>query len=246
MNCAAARELIESYLDGELNPSVQAEVQEHLTSCASCAETHARLQELQMNTRTQAPYYEAPADLRRSVQTALARAAQNEARRSAVPAWAAIAAVVLLGLSLTFNFILFRLHRGDRETLAQNIVASHVRSLIGTHLLDVPSSDRHTVKPWFNGKLDFSPDVRDFADRGFPLTGGRIDYMANRPVAALVYQRRQHVINVFVWPGESSAGELSQNGYNMIHWSKAGMNYWAVSDLNPNELRQFAGFYQTD
>ena len=167
----------------------------------------------------------------------------REARRFALPAWVAIAALVLLGCSLALNFALFRSHRDDRDTLAQSIVSSHVRSLIGTHLLDVPSSDRHTVKPWFNGRLDFSPDVKDFADRGFPLVGGRIEVIASHPAAALVYRRREHVINVFVWPTESSAGELTQKGYNMIHWSKAGMTYWAVSDLNLDELRQFAGFY---
>jgi len=253
MNCASARELIESYLDGELDPSVKAEIQEHLTSCSSCAETHARLRELQMDIRTQAPYYDPPADLQRRVQSALAQVARSEAkpggavRRSASWQWVAIAASILLAFSVALNFTLFRSHRDDRDTLAQNIVSSHVRSLIGTHLLDVPSSDQHAVKPWFNGKLDFSPDVKDFAGQGFPLMGGRIEYLADRPVAALVYQRRRHVINVFVWPTVSSAdsaGEITRKGYNMIRWSKAGMTYWAVSDLGLSELRQFADFYK--
>jgi len=239
MNCTTARGLIESYLDGELNPSQIAEMQDHLSTCSECAEIEGRLRELQMNIRTQAPYYEAPAGLQQSVRSALAR----EARRSSFPQWLAIAATILLCVSLAFNIALLRSHREDRDTLAQSVVSSHVRSLIGTHLLDVPSSDQHTVKPWCNGKLDVSPDVKDFASRGFPLIGGRIEYIGNRPAAALVYQRRQHVINVFVWPAESSAGELIQNGYNMVYWSRAGMTYWAVSDLNLDELRQFAGFY---
>jgi len=255
MTCASARELIESYLDDELELDVRAEVHDHLSSCSSCAETHARLRELQMNIRSQAPYYDPPADFRRRVETALAQAANSEGKpdriagRSAPWQWLAIAASVLLALSLALNVALFRPHGEDRDTLAQNIVSSHVRSLIGAHLLDVPSSDQHTVKPWFNGKLDFSPDVKDFASEGFPLMGGRIEYMADRPAAALVYQRRRHVINVFVWPSVSSASsadELTRKGYNIIHWSKAGMTYWAVSDLGLNELRQFAELYKRD
>ncbi len=253
MKCASARELIESYLDDELDPSVQTEIRDHLTSCISCAETHAHLRELQMEIRTQAPYYEPPADLQRRVQRALAQAARSEAKSgSAITRpvswqWIAIAASILLVFSLALNFTLFRSHREEPDTLANNILSSHVRSLIGTHLLDVPSSDQHTVKPWFNGKLDFSPDVKDFASQGFPLMGGRIEYIADRSVAALVYQRRRHVINVFVWPTASSANgarELTQKGYNMIHWSKAGMTYWVVSDLSLSELRRFSDFYK--
>ena len=254
MKCASAGELIESYLDGESDPNGKSEIQEHLTNCSSCAETHARLRKLQMDIRTHASYYDPPVDLEGRVQSALAtQAAKSEAtpgravRRSASWQWLAIAASILLTFSLALNFTLFQSHRDDHDTLARNIVSSHVRSLIGTHLLDVPSSDHHTVKPWFNGKLDFSPDVEDFASQGFPLMGGRIEYIADRPVAALVYQRRRHVINVFVWPIVStanSAGELTQNGYNMIHWSKAGMTYWAVSDLILSELRQFTDYYK--
>jgi len=246
MTCAAACELIESYLDGELDPSMQAEVADHLASCSSCAEQHARIRQLQMNIRSQAPYYNPPAGLERRVRAALSQAAKKEAKSGAWQ-WLAIAASILLAGSLVLNFALFRSHREERVTLAQNILSSHLRSLIGTHLVDVPSSDRHTVKPWFNGKLDFSPDVRDFASQGFSLVGGRIEYLEDRAVAALVYQRRLHVINVFVWPTGASAdhpGELSQKGFNMIHWTKAGMIYWVVSDLNPGELRQFSELYK--
>jgi anti-sigma factor RsiW len=243
MTCAAARELIESYLDDELDPSLKAEIENHLTSCRSCAEQHARLRQLQMDIRTQAPHYDPPPRLERRVRAALAQAAKNETKSGAWQ-WMAIAASILLAGSLALNFALFRSHREDRVTLAQNILSSHVRSLIGTHLVDVPSSDRHTVKPWFNGKLDFSPDVKDFASQGFPLVGGRIEYLEDRPVAALVYQRRLHVINVFVWPtSANSAGELTDKGFNMIHWTKAGMTYWAVSDLGSSELRQFSDLY---
>jgi anti-sigma factor RsiW len=117
---------------------------------------------------------------------------------------------------------------------------------MGTHLLDVPSTDQHTVKPWFNGKLDFSPDVRDFSAQGYPLIGGRMDYIDGHPAAALVFQRRKHIINVFTWPSNAPEGgaELGRNGYQIVHWSRDGMAWWAVSDLNSGELRQFAALYQ--
>jgi anti-sigma factor RsiW len=141
---------------------------------------------------------------------------------------------------------MFRSRTSAGDLIAQNVLSSHVRSLMGTHLLDVPSSDQHTVKPWFNGKLDFSPEVRDFAAQGFPLIGGRIDYVDGRPVAALVYQRRQHIINVFTWPSAASSGgpDLDRNGYHSVHWNSAGMAWWAVSDLNAAELGQFVRLYK--
>jgi anti-sigma factor RsiW len=253
MKCASARELIESYLDDELDPNLRAEIQDHLTSCSSCSETHARLLELQKDIRAQAPYYDAPASLEPRIRNALAQAAKSEipirgaTGRSPAWRWIAVAASVLLAVSLALNLRLFRSAHGDRDSIAQNLVSSHVRSLIGTHLLDVPSSDHHTVKPWFNGKLDFAPDVKDLAGQGFPLIGGRIDYMANQPVAALIYKRRQHVINLFVWPSASSvnsAEELSEKGYNLVHWDKAGMSYWAVSDLSLSDLLQFRTLYK--
>jgi len=244
MTCPPARRLLEPYLDDELDATQTAQVAEHLASCPSCGEAHAQLLELRAGIREQAPYYRAPAGLPNRIRAAVR---QSEHRQTAGP-WRrlAIAAAILLLASAAWNIALFRSHTSGADLLAQNVLSSHVRSLMGEHLLDVPSSDRHTVKPWFNGKLDFSPDVRDFAAQGFPLIGGRIDYVGDRQVAALVYHRRQHVINLFTWPAAAPDGptELTRNGYHIVHWNSAGMAWWAVSDLSVDELRRFEDFYR--
>jgi anti-sigma factor RsiW len=131
------------------------------------------------------------------------------------------------------------------EIVGREVLSSHLRSLMPGHLMDVVSTDQHTVKPWFDGRIDFSPPVSDFAADGYRLIGGRLDYLDRRPVAALVYQRRKHIVNVFVWPaadGSQSAVEsTAHDGYNLLHWRRGGMNYWMVSDLNPQEMGIFAG-----
>jgi anti-sigma factor RsiW len=130
------------------------------------------------------------------------------------------------------------------QVIASAVLTGHIRSLQGDHLVDVPSSDRHTVKPWFQGKLDFSPPVPDLSEMNWPLIGGRLDYVDGRPVAALIYRRRMHNINVFVWPNHSSADstikEEDAQGYQILHWNGAEMTYWVVSDLNREELLDLA------
>ena len=153
-----------------------------------------------------------------------------------------IAFAVLLLVSLGL-FNIFR-DRSSDEAVMREIISGHVRSMMVDHLTDVPSTDQHTVKPWFNGKLDFSPEVRDLSHEGYTLIGGRLDYIGNSPAAALVYQRRKHIINLFLWrsPQEADSPErlLAQQGYNLARWTKGGITYWAISDINMTDLQDFA------
>ncbi len=248
MNCS--RELIEAYMDEELDPGLKAAVEDHLSTCQDCSEVLARLREQKAGIKLAAPYYSAPVAVERAVRDALRRAAADESGakgRDTNWRWLAIAASVLLAVSVVWNVSRLRSGIAESDLVAQGVLTDHIRSLMGDHLLDVPSTDQHTVKPWFNGKLDFSPDVKDFAAEGFPLIGGRLDYLMNRSVAALVYRRRQHVINLFTWPSGRSAVEespFSSNGYHVVRWTQGGMTYWAVSDLGLSELEQFRDLYR--
>jgi anti-sigma factor RsiW len=236
MTCS--QNLIEAWMDEELTPAEAAALERHVAECSACAEISARLREQKTRIRADAPYYRAPADLRDSIRLALRRADTPSRERY----WRAlaIAACLLLAVSLTFN----ALRTSAAPPLAEAVLDDHVRALIAGHAVDVPSSDRHTVKPWFAGKLDFSPDVRDLSAEGFPLTGGRVEYLAGRRVAALVYQRRQHIIDLFTWP-ESAGGSASfvRNGYHVLHWNAGGMAYWAVSDVGIDELQKLRDLY---
>ena len=227
-------ELLEAYFDDELDAVQQAAMERHIGECANCTASYARLREQRAAIRGAAPYYAAPSELRQSV-----RAALRPAR--AVP-WRgfAIAASLLLVASVSWNVVQSR-HPAEAD--ADAVLTSHIRSLLGSHLLDVPSSDQHTVKPWFAGQLDFAPVVKDLGPEGFPLVGGRLDYLEGRRVAVLVYRRRQHVINLFTWPGSGAESRITRNGYNIIHWSAGPMTYWAVSDVSMPELEHFRQRY---
>lgn len=200
-----------------------------------------------MNTKKQNPlYYKAPSQLREEI-TAMARQFSSKSRQPEVPGWNTWLRLTLAPIGVVI--IIVATHSLSQPSLedkiTQDVVASHVRSLmVPNHLMDVPSSDKHTVKPWFNGKLDFSPTVLDLTEDGFALIGGRLDYLSDRSVAALVYQRREHKINLLIWPSQEPSDEKikfsSRQGYSVFHWVSSGMNYWAVSDLNANELKQFS------
>jgi anti-sigma factor RsiW len=185
------------------------------------------------------PYYEAPPGLEEKIRQSLRR----ETAAPVIPRRLAIAAAALLAASLAAN-IAFLISRPDpRELTATAVLSAHLRSLAGTHLLDVPSSDQHTVKPWFNGKLDFAPPVKSLD--GFPLLGGRLEYLDGHPAAALVYGRDKHIVNVLLWPAPPHAATAqTRNGYRLENWSENGMTFWAVSDLNETELHRFIALFR--
>jgi anti-sigma factor RsiW len=254
VSCQENSTRIHGYLDGELDLVNTLRVEDHLRECTSCAQTYRNLQTLRSAVRGGDLYFQPASDLAERLHSALQEAAgagrplpasiREAVKPTRLWTWQAMAA---LAACLAFvAVVLFRFAPGasrpsQGDIVAQEVLASHVRSLMANHLTDVPSSDQHTVKPWFNGKLDFSPPVRDLSAQGFPLVGGRLDYLEGRPVAALVYQRRKHFINLFIWPSPTDSGKqvVMRQGYNMHHWAESGMTYWAVSDLNNSELEEF-------
>jgi anti-sigma factor RsiW len=248
MNCQQAEPLIGSYADGELDTAAILELEHHLQSCSACGVAWRNLQCLKKTLKQDALYFTAPDELRRRIKSELPSPVR------AAPQWPAwnwnwlttvmsCAAAACLALLLTVTMT----RPSSEQPLAQEIVSSHIRSLMANHVMDVVSTDQHTVKPWFNGKLDFSPPVKDLAAQEFPLIGGRLDYLGGRGVAALVYRRNKHIINLFIWPANeadsSPVAFAPRQGYHLIHWSGAGMAFWAVSDVNENELMEFVQYY---
>ena len=245
MRCTEAQALIEGYVDGELDLVRNVEIEQHLGYCSNCTSVHQDALDLQSKIREQVSYFRASPDLQLRVR-AIGQQRTVKISRSRVPLWAwsgAIAAVALLAV-LTTGLVRRAADSSRDQMITQEIVADHVRSLMANHLTDVTSTDQHTVKPWFNGKLDFAPPVNDFAAEGFPLIGGRLDYLEGRPVAALVYLRKLHTINLFVWTASEKYAEKptrqTRQGYNMLSWARDGMTYCAISDLGADELEVFA------
>lgn len=243
MSCNRAGIVLHGYFDNELDVLDASEFERHLEQCSDCVNALEDLQSLRSSMNLTQLYEKAPAPFRRKVLASLGsgRSFAVSFPSRTVWSWLAAAAAILVTVYLGVQLIASQ-RAGDYGTeLAAEIVDAHLRSLQPGHLVDVVSTDQHTVKPWFDGKLDFSPPVQDFADQGFPLQGGRMDVVHGRTVAAVVYARRKHFVNVFIWPTnqrDAAPRSGSQKGYQWTQWRKAGMEFWAITDAAPSALEQ--------
>jgi anti-sigma factor RsiW len=246
VTCLEAEPLLHAYLDGELDLSASLNIEKHLESCPGCAGAYRKFELLRR--------VNADADLDFASDAALsgARGALEQAGlpRRAKPgmAWRNSAFLVAAAAALVLAFLLPWRYEAQHDSMDREIVDSHIRSLQADRLVDVASSDRHTVKPWFQGKLDFAPQVPGLTAQGFALIGGRLDVIDNRKAAALVYKRREHVINLWISQGVAARNEPEESnveGFHVVRWSKDGMTYRAVSDLDTGELRAFANLVRT-
>jgi len=232
--------LVQAEFDGELDAADALRAAQHRQGCAECRDAYAQLAATHALLRESAPRHQAPESLRRALRSGLnvTQGAKGAATRPG--RWLREAASFGLGAALAAAIALVVVNPAQ-ETLLDQVVASHVRALQPGHLEDVVSTDQHTVKPWFDGRIDFAPPVKDLAAKQFPLLGGRLDYLDNRPVAALVYGSDKHLIDLYVWPGADKPmpQTAARNGYNAVHWSENGMDFWAVSDLEPGKLNDF-------
>lgn len=240
---------MDGYLDGELGPLHNREIEGHLQGCALCSNAYHAQQALQAAIRSSALYMKSPVALQERIRSSLRQGRNPGFTLKAMPwRWAGIAASLATVAVRTRHLGLPLQGSAADDRLIREVTADHVRSLMVTHLVDVSSSDRHVVKPWFTGNLDFAPSVVDLTDQGFSLIGGRLDYLDDRAVATVVYKRRDHVINLFIWPITHASSEdgkpVTYQGYHHLHWSHSGMSFWAVSDLNTCELQEFVRLLQ--
>ncbi len=246
MSCDFTRTVLHGYLDGELDAARAAEFERHLENCRECANALGAEESLRASLRRMSLYEQAPIALRKKIRVALDAATASPVVLR-IPAWrwlAAAAAILLIASISWFAVPRFRDSSVSSPVTAAEIIDAHVRSLQPGHLTDVASTDQHTVKPWFDGKLAFVPPVKDFADDGFPLIGGRLDVLNGQNVAALVYGRRKHVINVFVWPTKEPDTPIhppgARQGYQWRHWRHQGMEFCAISDVSDSDLYELA------
>jgi anti-sigma factor RsiW len=243
MECRETRDALDRFINAELTPMEHAHVADHLAECEACQRERDVLDTLRTQLRENLVRYTAPDALRSRMhaQIVLYDAAASSVLRRPWRRWPmAIAAGLLIAVASS-GVTLAVARRYVVPPVANELVASHIRSLMPGHLTDVVSSNQHNVKPWFNGRVDMSPTVPDLSANGFPLVGGRLDYVNGRAVPVIVYSRRSHLINVYEWP-ESAATHFEPrnvNGYHLVEWYRSGIEYWAVSDLNDEELNAF-------
>jgi len=243
--------LVQAEFDGELDAAQAAALEAHRAGCPICQAAQAELLRTRALLRAE-PYEPTPDDVRARV---MARLRQAQPQAAAAPRLTRRGWSRLWGSGIGFGLgaacaaaIAFLVVLPQRNDLVDAVVADHIRALQPGHLEDVVSTDQHTVKPWFDGRIDFAPPVKDFAAEGFPLKGGRLDYLDNRPVAALVYQRDKHIIDLYVWPAGDASAHLASDtaiqGYNVAHWTADGMNFWAVSDVERGQLDDFVALWK--
>jgi anti-sigma factor RsiW len=241
MNCDEASILMHALIDGELDAGHARELETHIATCAGCAARLREFHELRKMMTPASLRYSAPADLRASIEGKLPKpAAAVSSRRAVIKGFAGGAALSAIAAS---GLLVMVMRRDDDRRVLGEVVSAHLRSLQAQHLTDVVSTDQHTVKPWFNGRLDMAPPVADLTAQGFTLLGGRLDYVDAKPVAAIVYRRRVHIINLFCAPapgsGDRAATMESLHGFNVRRWRENGLSLWAVSDINADELSEF-------
>jgi anti-sigma factor RsiW len=245
VDCRDAQQWLHPYHDGELDAIHASEVEAHLADCPECAERLRALVALRAVIAPALAYHAAPPGLRDRVRNPAPAARWTPQRTLLLVASAAAAAALL---AVVLGITLWRTGTPTSGPLDQ-VLASHIRSLQVAHLTDVDSPNGHIIKPWFLGKIDFAPTVPNLKDDGFPLTGGRLDYIEERAVAAIVYHRRQHAINLFLWPAKNGTDQpqrsVTRNGFTMISWQQDGMLFWAVSDLNAAELEEFVRTFRS-
>jgi anti-sigma factor RsiW len=246
MTCDEAEILIHALIDGELDASHAREVEAHVAQCPRCAASLAAYRQMNQAIASADLRYRAPQSLRLRVEAALPKAAPPApSRRAVLRGFALGSGLSAIAASALFAIVL---RNDDQDRVDFEIVSAHLRSLQAGHLTDVISTDQHTVKPWFNGKLDVAPPVIDLTAQGFTLIGGRLDYVDARPIGAVVYKRRAHVINLFVAQtanmGQRAARTETIQGYNIRSWSERGLNFWAVSDIGADELAEFTDKFE--
>lgn len=246
VNCREIQANVHAYIDGELDLTGSLELERHLQTCTACSQYHKNNAGIQAALRSPALYYPAPKSTMLNIHSVIQRESRSENRSKTL--------FVRLAVTSAFASVLFgavyllpRLNSANEASIQRDVVACHIRSLMVNHLADVISTDQHTVKPWFNGKLDFSPPVFDLKKEGFPLIGGRLDYLDEHAVSVLIYSKHKHIINLFVWQkktdgrsGLSPITEFTRQGFHVVRWIQSDLQFWAVSDLNTAGLSEFA------